>query len=582
MPLHVSSLRGFGEQLPRLLLVVAAMLASASARATGKTPQPPLDLGANHAEATGINYASAAVTLPDGTLESYFRRSHTGRVSIFAIRSADDGRTWEDPRELVPLEVAPWGGPMPLLDRDGELHFVIPRVRGEGRRPAIDRFIDLYHVRSHEGRTQWSEPQRIFEGYLGAIQCLVQLKNGRIIAPFADWIAGRPTTPPTGPSVTTTVYSDDGGTTWQRSPAALTAPCYDGYNGANYGACEPTILELQDGRVWMLIRTQAGFLYESYSQDGITWSEARPSRFYSSNSPAFPIRLPDGRIVMFWNNCQMPPRVDGQGVYAGRDALHAAISTDDGVTWRGFREVYRDPTRNGSPPKDGDRGTAYPHATLTKDGKIVLVSGQGENRRRRFLIDPEWLLETEASDDLEDLEAWHVFKGFGPAARFWRDRQQGPLLVAHPERPGDHVLQLGRVEEAGLDPDGATWNFPAGRRGSVRFRLQLLENFAGGQVSLIDRFLDPSDDQGEQFAAFAWQIDDRGQIAPGVILVPGQWNELELIWNVETRSCELLIDGKLVARQGLRGETPFGVSYLRLRCADEGGMRIDAVRVKVE
>jgi len=29
-------------------------------------------------------------------------------------------------------------------------------------------------------------------------------------------------------------------------------------------AVEPTILQLKDGRVWMLIRTQTGWLYESF------------------------------------------------------------------------------------------------------------------------------------------------------------------------------------------------------------------------------------------------------------------------------------------------------------------------------
>ena len=350
---------------------------------------PPVDLGPGNTESIGINYASAAVTFPDGTLESFARRSQGGNVSIFRVRSADHGLTWSEPEVLVNLPVAPWGGPMPLLDRDGELHFVIPRVRGEGRNPAVDRFIDLYHVRSTNGRTEFTEPQRIFEGYCGAIQGLFQLESGRIIAPFADWIGGRPRTPPTGPSETTCVYSDDRGETWHPSPSRLTAPCYEGYNGGNYGACEPTLIELSDHLVWMLIRTQAGKLYESFSPDGATWSDAQPSLFYSSNSPAFPIRLEDGRIVVFWNNCVMPPRFEGDGVYGGRDALHAAISDDEGATWRGFREVYRDPTRNGSPPRSGDRGTAYPHATLTGDSRILLVSGQGTERRRRFLIDPD-------------------------------------------------------------------------------------------------------------------------------------------------------------------------------------------------
>jgi len=545
-------------------------------------PEAPIDLGPGQVVGTGINYASAAVTYPDGTLESFFRRTADGHVSIFRTRSMDNGHSWSEPDVLVHLTVEPWGGPMPLLDRDGELHFVIPKVRGEGRKPAVDRFIDLYHLRSRNGRTQWTKPRRIFEGYCGAIQGVFQLSSGRIIAPFADWLPNVPTTPPTGPSETTCVYSDDGGETWHRSPARLTAPCFDGYNGANYGACEPTLLELRDGRVWMLLRTQAGSMYESFSTDGVQWSAATASRFPASNSPAFPIRLADGRIVVFWNNCVMPPRVDGAGVYAGRDALHAAISADEGQTWRGFREVYRDPTRNGSPPKDGDRGTAYPHATLTQNGQILLVSGQGENRRRRFLIDPEWLLETHAAADFSNLDGWHVFKAFGPVERWWQDRAQGPQLVEHPDQPGAKVLHLRRPDK--LAADGASWNFPAGRSGRLLLSLKVQPGFGGAQVSLADRYYNPCDDQGEEQAAYSVVIEPTGRISEAA-LQPGRWHQLGLAWQ-DGGPCDITLDGQLITSQSARAEAPNGLSYLRLRSRaqdiDPVGFLVEAVQVDVD
>lgn len=544
-------------------------------------PAPPIDLGPGNTQGVGINYASATVTYPDGTLESFARRSHAGHVSIFSVRSVDHGITWDEPEVLLNLPVAPWGGPMPLLDQDGELHFVIPRVRGEGRNPAIDRFIDLYHIRSTDGQTDWTEPQRIFEGYCGAIQGLFQLSSGRIIAPFADWIGDRPRTPPTGPSETTCVYSDDGGETWHESPSRLTAPCFEGYNGGNYGACEPTLIELLDHRIWMLIRTQAGKLYESFSTDGAEWSDAVPSPFYSSNSPAFPIRLPDDRIVVFWNNCQMPPRVNGDGVYGGRDALHAAISDDDGATWQGFREVYRDPTRNGSPPKRGDRGTAYPHATLTGEGNILLVSGQGQERRRRFLIDPEWLLEREVEADMTSLEEWHVFKGFGPAAGFWRDRTAGPQLVTHPDEPDQQVLHIRRPDE--LDPDGAAWNFPAATAGMLTVRLRVAAGFGGAQISLTDRFFDPSDNAGEEEATFTVQIDPQYRLTDTDSLSPSVWHTLQMNWDGSL--CQVLVDGKLI--DTLEAEAPLvhGLSYVRFRSlaedVDEHGFYVESVKLEV-
>ena len=306
-----------------------------------------------------VDYRANLVVAPNGTWEVYTARDHNGTFKLERTLSVDEGKTWAAPDILRDLPGDGWAGAVSLLDRNNEVHMFFARWRNkEGTKPAVDRFIDLWYLRSNKSRSTWSEPQRIFKGYVGSIQCAVQLSSGRLVLPFAYWVGDRPSAPPTGSNITTTVFSDDGGVSWKQSEAALTAPCYAGFNGNNYGAVEPVILELRDGRVWMLVRTQAGFLFESYSDDGEYWTELTPSRFHSSTSPAYLLRLSDNRIVLFWNNCEMPPRVDGDGVYGGRDQMHAAISSDEGTTWQGYREVYLDPVRNNTPPKRGDRGTA--------------------------------------------------------------------------------------------------------------------------------------------------------------------------------------------------------------------------------
>jgi hypothetical protein len=520
------------------------------------------------------------VALPDGSFRSFFVDRRGGRV--VSVTSTDGGATWSEPRFELRLPNDRMGGGLALLDSEGETHLILTHVRGEGR-PAVSRFIDLWHCRTtEEGRT-WTEPKLIWEGYCGAVMDVKQLRSGRVVVPFAAWKKpGEEVAPSTGSNYTTCLYSDDGGDTWALSPAKLTAPCYEGYNGNNYGAIEPTIVELKDGRVWMLLRTQTGFLYESFSEDGVCWSEARPSPFRSSTSPAALERLPDGRIVVFWNNCEIPLRHEGAGVYGGRDALHVAISSDEGKTWKGFREVYRDPYRNETPPRRGDRGTAYPGAAAGKDDRIILVAGQG-NRRTTILIDPGWITGRRQYEDFsEGLDRWHVWKEFGPATGFWRDRTQGPRLIEPAGRGGPRALHIRRPDEN--DADCASWNFPGGATGTLSLRLVLREGFRGASVSLGDRFFNPGDDRGETEAVFHLPVRTDGTWAGAGRLPMDRSVNLTFRWNLSERQCDVLLDGESAAVLPIRNEAPHGISYLRLRSTaqnvDHAGFLVELVEVE--
>ena len=540
--------------------------------------EPPIDITARMVKTPGLrNYTDPTVLAPDGALESFFRVGLKEGIVFFKSRSKDDGVTWSPQEVVASPPPGGWGGPMPLVDGHGELHFVIPKQRGSGRKPAEDLFVDLYHMCSTHGRKEWTEPKRIFEGYVGSLNDFTQLQSGRLVVPFGAWQAGVPAAPPCGANITTCVYSDDNGVTWQRSPSRLVAPGPENTNGNIYGAVEPVLIQLRDGRVWMLIRTETGFLYESFSRDGAEWTPAQPSRFHSSHSPAYLLRLRDGRLVVFWNNCEVCPRVGKDGVYGGRDALHAAISSDEGQTWSGYREVYRDATRNASPPKNGDRGTAYPNATETSDGQILLVSGQGAERRRRFLIDPGWLLEKSQHEDFASLDTWHVFKGIGKPVRYWRGRVPGPELIVHPDKPAAHVLHVRRADEH--DPDGATWNFPAGKHGALTLRLRTGKTFGGAQISLTDRMFDPCDDNGESRATFALRLDGDTPVSRG------EWHTVQFQWDVTSATCVIEIDGKKATTLTANESSPDGVSYLRLRSTarttDAEGFMVESVSVNV-
>ena len=65
----------------------------------------------------------------------------------------------------------------------------------------------------------------------------------------------------------------------------------------------------------------------------------------------------DGALLLLWVNVAtsvpLPCQNRTVGVWTQRPLLHAAISYTGGETWRGHREVYRDPLMAVAPTKNG-------------------------------------------------------------------------------------------------------------------------------------------------------------------------------------------------------------------------------------
>jgi hypothetical protein len=566
----------------RLLLCTAILLMPIPVARTAETgiTAPEVFIQQHH-EHSPLTYSNP-VSLKEGTLIRYGLDRRTNR--LHSQISNDGGRSWGEAK--FECETLP-GTHMvlPLLSRDGEIHLASMVGRGDGRQIAVDRFIDIWHQRTTGKRTKWEKPEVIFEGYCGALLDFKQLSTGRLVCPFAWWVPKRPCAPPIGANLCTVFYSDDGGRTWTKSKSDLSSPCYPDFVGNNYGADEPCVLELKDGRLWMLMRTQTGFLYESFSGDqGQTWSDAEPSRFVSSSSPAMLWRMPDGRILVLWNNGESPPAHEGAGVYVNRDALHAAVSDDEGKTWRGFREVYRDPHENETPP-DTDRGSAYPTPPVWANGKFVFLTGQGVGRRNLVSVDPRWLTLTHAEDDFsEGLGQWITFKPVGPASRYRRKRIPGPPLVDHPTKPGAKVLHLRKPDEH--DADGALWNFPNGVKGKLTLRLMPNSGFAGASISLNDRSFKPTDNNSRRLAVFSTAVKPDSKLEDGPKLSLDQWHTLALAWDLRASICTVSLDGaKLLTLKQLNA-TGNGVCYLHLRSkateVDAAGFYVESVSVDVD
>lgn len=522
------------------------------------------------------------VRLPDGTLLAFTSAPR----QVIARTSIDHGETWS--AETTLLSLVDWppgigGVTEALVDQAGELHLFLldqwrPDHRGEGERGGVGTYhghrIDIWYVRSRCGRTEWSKPRCIWQGYTGALNSVIQTRSGRILLPFsyytprtwADRGTGLDAFTFTGSFDCVALGSDDGGETWILSnPLRIPTPDIT----YAYGACEPVVLELMNGGVWMLIRGQTGRFWESRlaaDGDGITWSRPIPTRIISSDSPAGLVRLDDGRIVLLWNACLRHPYA-----YGGRQVLHAAIASDDGVTWRGVREVARDPLRHLPPPASGDHGTAYPFPVVTADGAVLVCTGQGEGRTILARLAPEYLLETVQRTSFEDgLEDWSVFgtRGVGP--------------VPHPDRAGARVLRLQRLDAE--FPAAAVWSFPLGHTGHLRLRLRFEPGSQGLLLGLTDHFSTPFDEEDLLNAVFAARLQQGSDEEEGVGIEPGVWHELVLAWNQTGSACAVRLDNAIVTSlpRLRRGD---GVCYLRLRtiatAPEAGGVLLESVEADV-
>jgi len=475
-----------------------------------------------------------------------------------------------------------------LLAADGTVRSITVKAerfsKADAARIGLPLYLDVWYQQGNAEEV--SAPMRTWRGYNGSQMEYQRLASGRLLVPHGSFLPHAKAVPPTGRHETVIEYSDDGGANWQLSASRLTTACYQGFNGSNEGACEPCFEELSDGSIWMLMRTQAGCLYESVSKDGgTTWSAAAPTRFRTSTGPANLLRHRDGRLVLTWNNCELPPRHAGEGVYGGRDALHIAISADDGRTWQGFREIYLDHRRNENPAGTGDRGTAYPLAAYTAEGQIVVLAGQGKGGRNPILVDPEWITATTAESDFRDgLAQWTVYQHIGPAKRWWRARRTGCELI---ETPGEkdtrslhvrHVAASEETKDAPSEPDTAVWNFPNGWRGELTARIRLPEGSQGALFSLNDRFFDPSNTLGEDVAVFQARVTTDNTKSD-------TWHTLSLRWDLERGQCEYRLDDTLISVLPLRSRTLNGVSYLRIRSAantpDPHGIIIRRVQTQI-
>lgn len=309
--------------------------------------------------------------------------------------SRDGGQTWSTPRMMIARktdETATGYCPALLRLRNGEIlltyeifhRFVMNEEKDISGFACISR--DECRTFSAPA-TVWSHSSR----FGSSSSDTRQLSTGRIIFPICD-MTGKALEndgkglAPTDLSYAGCFYSDDNGRTWQVSDNFVYVPLR--------GTMEPKIEELKDGRLLMVMRTQLGSVFKSYSTDGgKSWANAQTTGLMAPESCPALLRIPQtGHLLLIWNHSPYDPKFDHYGL---RSPLCVAISKDEGCTWENIKPIETDPSWEFTNPcpKATSQGTILIAYEASKYESLVTPGKLGRSRMhlKLAILDLHWL-----------------------------------------------------------------------------------------------------------------------------------------------------------------------------------------------
>lgn len=147
--------------------------------------------------------------------------------------------------------------------------------------------LPTYAVRSIDGGRTWQDLQKLHDDWTGAIRDMIETRDGNIV--FTSMMMRHNP----GRHTVLTYCSKDQGKTWVRSNVIDL-----GGIGHHGGVIEGTVEQLNDGRLWMLARTNWSRFWEAYFEDdGVSWRTIKPSNIEASSAPGLLKRLASGRSM---------------------------------------------------------------------------------------------------------------------------------------------------------------------------------------------------------------------------------------------------------------------------------------------
>ncbi len=286
-------------------------------------------------------HASTLVRLDNGHfLVASFGGTREKDDDVGIWLSKGDGATWTAPVEVAKIRNDPHWNPVLFQAPSGQviLYFKVGKT--------IPKW-ETWVMTSDDNGETWSEAYELVAGDHGGRG---PVRNKPIILSDGTWLAGA--SHEEGQWDVFIDRSEDGGNTWQQTEYLEV----DREELTGEGIIQPTLWESEPGKVHMLVRSSAGAIYRSDSEDyGKTWSPAYRTDLPNPNTGIDLVKLEDGTLALLYNP-------DGKN-WGSRGTLLLAFSYDNGKTWPEEIEI----------DKDGEESEfSYP-AIIQWDGHIGLT-----------------------------------------------------------------------------------------------------------------------------------------------------------------------------------------------------------------
>lgn len=283
----------------------------------------------------------------------------TGVIDLVMKTSDNGGANWSEQRVICRHAVdgirGKCGNPTPLFDQLAGRVVLAYNLSGISQAAANNKNHSAHTISSDDGGHSWEPPRQLADDNLifgpgHGIQKRMAPYAGRLVIPA--YLQGH----------ALALYSDDHGTSWQRSSTLNTGN-------------ETEIAELSDGRLYMTTRHNApvgrppepnGRLYSISADGGSSWPDAQlDTRLATPICQASVLHYGDQGGLLFANPSHPQARV----------RLTVQYSSNDGASWQQQTLVYPGPAGYSvlAVTSDGDLAVLYERGLMAYSERISLA-----------------------------------------------------------------------------------------------------------------------------------------------------------------------------------------------------------------